>query len=274
VDAPRAAAAPILRHHVVLVLVDQLDVAAARAIQYARTLTPDELRAVHFAIDMARADELRAAWIQLGLDRVTLDVIDCPDRRLVRAAVELVADALSDGDTEVTVLLPRVEHGAGWHRLLHDRTSSSIAKALTDFPHANVTFVPYHLGRRPQLTDKPDAKVRSPKKRGAPPVHRMPVGLNLPEGTISIGDADRRQRVCIAGRIRSVRVQPRAGVATLQCTLDDGTGEINLVFLGRRHVAGLAPGVIIAANGTVGERAGRQEILNPDYELLAASEHG
>ena len=81
-----------------------------------------------------------------------LDVIDCPDRRLVRAAVELVADALSDGETEVTVLLPRVEHGAGWHRLLHDRTSSSIAKALADFPHANVTFVPYHLGRRPQIS--------------------------------------------------------------------------------------------------------------------------
>ena len=43
--------APILRRHVVLVLVDRLDLAAARAIQYARTLTPDELRAVHFDLD-------------------------------------------------------------------------------------------------------------------------------------------------------------------------------------------------------------------------------
>jgi amino acid transporter len=273
-DAPKAAAAPILRHHVVLVLVDQLDLAAARAIQYARTLTPDELRAVHFAIDMARADELRAAWIDLGLERVTLDIIDVPDRRLVRAAVELVADALKDGDTEVTVLLPRIEHGAGWHRLLHDRTSASIAKALTDFPHANVTFVPYHLGRRPQITTDLKAKTaKAAKRRSAPQVHKMPEGLCLPEGTIPIKDADRRQRVCIAGRIRAVRVQPRAGVATLQCTLDDGTGEINLVFLGRRHVAGLAPGVLIAATGTVGERSGRREILNPEYELLAASEH-
>src|SRR5581483_1262679 len=47
-DAPRAAVANILRKHVVIVLVDELDLAAARAIQYARTLTPDELRAVHF----------------------------------------------------------------------------------------------------------------------------------------------------------------------------------------------------------------------------------
>jgi len=45
-DARAAAEAPILRRHVVLVLVDRLDLSAARAIQYARTLTPDELRAL------------------------------------------------------------------------------------------------------------------------------------------------------------------------------------------------------------------------------------
>src|SRR5690606_3163627 len=43
-DVPAAATAAILRRHVVLVFVDRLDMAAARAIQYARTLTPDELR--------------------------------------------------------------------------------------------------------------------------------------------------------------------------------------------------------------------------------------
>ena len=40
-DVPAAATAPILRRHVVLVFVDRLDLAAARAIQYARSLTPD-----------------------------------------------------------------------------------------------------------------------------------------------------------------------------------------------------------------------------------------
>ena len=50
-NVPEAVAAPILRRHVVLVFVDRLDLAAARAIQYARTLMPDELRAVHFVLD-------------------------------------------------------------------------------------------------------------------------------------------------------------------------------------------------------------------------------
>ena len=52
VDARAAATVPVLRRHVVLVLVERLDQSTARAIQYARTLTPDELRAVHVASDI------------------------------------------------------------------------------------------------------------------------------------------------------------------------------------------------------------------------------
>ena len=49
--AAEASELPILRRHVVLVFVDRLDLAAARAIQYARSLNPDEIRAVHFLLD-------------------------------------------------------------------------------------------------------------------------------------------------------------------------------------------------------------------------------
>jgi amino acid transporter len=145
-DAKAAAEAPVLRRHTVLVLVDRLDRAAARAIQYARALRPDELRAVHVAVDHARAGELAAQWGRLGLSRLPLELVDCPDRRLTRTVLEVVAEALADGRTEVSVLIPRREYRRGWHRLLHDRTSNAIARAVARLPHANVTFVPYHLG--------------------------------------------------------------------------------------------------------------------------------
>ncbi len=146
-NAPKAAAAPIRRGHIVLIFVDQLDLAAAQAIRYARSLSPDELRAVHFAIDMDRAAELRQAWSDLGLTGIPLDIVECPDRRLARAAVNLVAEMLDEKETELTVLLPRVEYGRSWHRLLHDRTARQIATALADVPHVGVTLMPYHLGR-------------------------------------------------------------------------------------------------------------------------------
>jgi hypothetical protein len=250
-----------------VVLVDQLDVAAARAIQYARTLTPDELRVVHFSVDPKRASALRQEWTELGLSRVPLDIIQCPDRRLTRGVVDLVAEVLADGETEVSVLIPRIEYDRAWHKLLHDRTSKTIAAALADFPHANVTFIPYHLGRSrrkkvarmPNLTDRMEASA-------------LPSGVVAPTDAVPITQLQHRQRVTVAGRIKQVRVQPRAGIATLQATLADGTGEVQIVFLGRRHIAGIVPGACLAVTGMVGEHTGRLEILNPDYNLLAPAE--
>ncbi len=42
-----------------------------------------------------------------------------------------------------------------------------------------------------------------------------------------------------------------------------------MVFLGRRQVGGIEPGACVAVTGVVGDRHGRPEMLNPEYELLA-----
>jgi amino acid transporter len=260
-DAPRAAEAPILRRHVVLVFLDSLDLAGARALQYARALMPDEMRAVHFAIDMARANALRLEWLELGLTRIPLEIVECADRRITRAAVETVAEALADGKTEVSVLLPRIEYDRVWHRMLHDRTAHAIAQHLVDLPHANVTFVPYHLGpkRRVNFHDL--------SRELANPGDNTNAGAARAGTVTPIGVAQHRHQVTISGRVHAIRVQPRAEVATLECALRDNTGTINLVFLGRKHVAGIEPGTQLTVTGVVGMRQGRLEIINPDYQF-------
>src|SRR5438874_10070822 len=147
-DAKAAAEAPILKRHVVLVMVDALDKSAARAIQYARTLVPDELKAVHIASDPHRAEELADEWRRLGLSRLPLMIVDAPDRRVARAVLEVVAEETADGQTEVTVLIPRRMYRRAWHKLLHDRTADQIVRAVGHLPHANVTFVPFHFGEK------------------------------------------------------------------------------------------------------------------------------
>jgi amino acid transporter len=286
-DAPKAAEKPILRRHDVFVLVEDLDVASARAIQYARSLNPDELRAVHFVIDKEHADRLSEEWRRLGLSRLPLEMIDVPDRRITRAAVELCAEALLDGETEVSLLLPRRVYRRTWHRLLHDHTADAIAAAVSGLPHANVTFVPYHLGetaqqrqlqalleataegRRPgRRTDKKEAK-RTAAVTLIEPVVRPD---EVPEGCLDISNVSYRQRARVAGKVRSLRVQPWAGVATLECVLVDNTGGLVVVFLGRKHVAGLAPGVRVVVEGTVGQHGGRLAIMNPEYRILPSGD--
>ena len=278
-DAHLAAEAPILRRHVVIVLVDRLDVAAARAIQYARTLAPDELRAVHFDLDPLRPARLAERWRSLGLTRLTLDIIECQDRRVTKAAAEVAAQSLVDGETEVSVLIPRREYRRGWHRLLHDRTSDKMAATLSSLPHCNVTVVPYHLGRRRTEIATTDLGSRAGRRSGraaaredaqvdrllAAPATAAPRA----DGSIPIAAVRHRERVFVEGKVRRMRVQPWAGVSTLECTLTDETGALTIVFLGRRHIPGIETGARLAVSGVVGEHNGNLAILNPVYELQA-----
>ncbi len=282
--APAAAEAPVLSRHLVVVLVDRLDMATARAVQYARTLLPDELRAVHFCIDDVEAATLEAGWARLGLSHLPLDVIECSDRRLTRAALQLAAESIADGDTELTILLPRRGYAGGWNRLLHDRTADRIATVVSQLPHVNATVVPYQLtggwfarrrewGRPPTGTGRPgEAPVAGGGiGEGAPArdeLERAAFGERVDDAQ-PIGEVQWRRRVRIAGRIRSVRVQPRAGTANLECVIADGTGQLLLVFQGRRKIPGIQPGARMLVEGMVGDWSHRQAILNPDYELVA-----
>ncbi|MEO7371915.1 MAG: amino acid permease [Ilumatobacteraceae bacterium] len=273
-DAQALAEAHTMRLHSVVVLVDNLDAATARAIQYARTLQPDDLRAVHFDLDSWRTGELIKAWGDLGFTRFPLDIVECPDRRIPRAALELAVHTTADFDTELTILIPRREYTKVWHRLLHDRSSNAIVAALGDTPHCNVTIVPYHLGRDRTAFEPPAAPVPTV----APPTFKSgktgPAATNvsskdLPAGRTRISDLASRQRSTVAGRVKAFRVQPWGGNPALECTLADETGSITVVFFGRREIGGVRLGTIMSITGVAGEHHGMRAILNPEYAIIS-----
>ena len=41
------------------------------------------------------------------------------------------------------------------------------------------------------------------------------------------------------GRVQALRVEPLAGSPSLECTLVDETGGVNVVFFGRRKIDGI-----------------------------------
>ncbi len=83
-----------------------------------------------------------------------------------------------------------------------------------------------------------------------------------------IGDVRWRDVCTISGRVRSLRVQPWANVASLEAVVVDDTGGLLLVFLGRRSVAGIDLGRRVVASGRVGAHRGYLSMLNPWFELL------
>lgn len=266
--------APVLRRHMVVVFVDRLDLATARAIQYARSLAPDDLRAIHFNLDSQAAVSLVDSWGALGIGRFPLDIVECRDRRLDRAALEFVADVVADGSTECTVLLPRRISTSRISRILHDRSADKIAAALTVVPHVAATIIPLNLrsaGRQLTLDDLREEEVASAPV-GTPSGKMAEIDVALAtrsSGTTRIGDLEVRQRARVAGRVRSLRVQPGRDSQNLECVLTDDTGDVVITFTGRPSIPGIAQGSRLVAEAMVADRDGVLNMVNPEYELVA-----
>ncbi len=176
---------PTYSRRTVFVFVDSFDLATLAALRYARSLRPTTLRAVHFVIDSARAEMLRQQWIRA--DRgVVLDFIDVPDRRLVRAAAELVSDEVSVPGTHVTVILPRRSFSPLLGRFLHDRTADKIAGAVSRIPRSAATIIPFDVQSRVELLQERQAAKTVP----APQTASQPRdGQDARPGTAQPGDA-------------------------------------------------------------------------------------
>src|SRR3954447_3589188 len=61
-------------------------------------------------------------------------------------------------------------------------------------------------------------------------------------GCTPVDQLSNRSRASVSGVIRSVTLRPREGVPALEAELYDGSGALDLVWLGRREIAGVAPG--------------------------------
>jgi hypothetical protein len=256
---------------------------------------------VHFVIDSGHAADLLRAWdAQPGLD-LSLELVDCPDRRLPRAALELTERLIADGvSTQVTMLLPRRSFGAFLGRMLHDRTADDIAAAVSTVPGAVATIVPYDasnpgraLRRKGFGQDSGPGQAAGPDRGsgagsgtssdpraawglvgqlpghpGVRPEARVTRRVEpLDVDAVAIQNAAHRQIAVVQGRIRSVEVSPIAGRPALRCQLVDETGGVTLLFYGRRSIAGIEPGVQLRAEGRLGQYKGHLAIANPSYSL-------
>jgi amino acid transporter len=271
-------ATTIVRHDVT-VLVDNVDIATVGAIRYARSLKPRNLSAVHFVIDDRRADEIQKAWAASdALDDVTLELIDCPDRRLANAALEYSIRMTEKSDVELTLLLPRRSYSRFLGRLLHDQTAEEIAAPISQLQRVVATIVPFDVDRitsgssvvthqesKPVLVQKPKVEAFKPVRDVVKPIEAV---SHYQENVTPIAEIEWRKRAHVQGQVTAIKAAPRGSSPLLEVEIWDQTGGVTLQFLGRREIAGLEVGSKMRAEGMVGEAEGSLTILNPSYELI------
>src|SRR5271165_602362 len=296
---------PNYSRRVVIVFVDDFDLSTVAALRYAKSLRPTVVRAVHFVIDTEQAERLRAAWLP---DRsVSLEFVDCPDRRLTRAAAELVSREAEHPGTQVTAILPRRSFSPLLGRLLHDRTADKIAGVVSRVPNAAATIIPFdvqnrvhilhereavHDGRAPgSLTQPPgppadgalpgrqQVKDVQAADSAATPAEDKPEPLPAagtydrpvpPPDVAPIGSLHQPGRATVEGRVRVLEIRSVERNSVLACEIADSTGDLTALFYGRSRIPGLMCGSRVRLRGPVGIKHGAPVMINPAYELIVS----
>jgi hypothetical protein len=82
-----------------------------------------------------------------------------------------------------------------------------------------------------------------------------------------VADAQPRGRVAVTGTITGVDTVNMHGATSSRYVLDDGTGQLDLLFLGRPRVAGLSTGTCCTAEGRARLDHGGLVVWNPFYRI-------
>ena len=278
-----------ITRHDVTVLIDRIDIATVGAIRYARSLKPRSINAVHFVIDDRRAEELSLGWKNNpAFSDISLELIDCPDRRLVNSVVDYAQSVTQAGDVELTLLLPRRAYSKFLGRLLHDQTAESIAGPISQIPRVVATIIPFDVqkiisGQGDNFANSnnfPKAKLDSknvdtkPARAQSVLTQTPSVGknneptLHYQEVVTPISQITWRKRAHVQGVVNSIKSAPSGAAPIVEVEVWDETGGVALQFLGRREISGLEVGSQIKAEGMVGENDGQLIILNPSYEII------
>ena len=269
-----------ISHHDVTVLVDAVDIATVGAVRYARSLNPHELAAVHFVIDDQRAEVIKEAWKHNpALADVSIEFIDCPDRRLANAAVDYAIRMTQASDVDLTLLLPRRSYSGLLGRILHDRTAEAISAPISQLPRVVATIVPFdvekiisghsifaHLEHSTDVIEPAEPKPQV-RRLNDEPLATETIS-HYEEHIQPIASVKWRHRAHVTGNVTSIRTAPSSASPHVDIEIWDETGGITLQFIGRREITGLEVGSTICAEGMVGETDGNLVILNPSYEII------
>lgn len=130
--------------HTVIVPISGIHRGVVRALQYARSISPNNVTAVYVDLDAEATAKLKALWERSDF-RIPLVVVSSPYRELTRPLLRYIYRVDRRCEDIVTVVLPEFVPKRWWQHLLHNQSSLLLKGALLFREGIIVTNVPYHL---------------------------------------------------------------------------------------------------------------------------------
>ena len=132
--------------HTFVVLVSRVHRGVVEALNYAHSLRPDHLVALHIAEDEGEHEQIHQQWAEFGFG-VPLEIIDSPYRELIRPVERYLAELDERWHNDrITVVIPEFVVGLrSTANILHGQSALALKLALLDRPNTIVTSVPFHI---------------------------------------------------------------------------------------------------------------------------------
>jgi len=130
-----------------IVIVESLNKASLKAINYARHLADDKnIVAFNISVDTNGSEKIKAKWEECGIP-IPLVVKYSPFREIVEPLAEYIKseEHESNPGDMITVVMPQFVVGKMWENILHSQTSYMIRRKLLHDRHIAVITVPYVL---------------------------------------------------------------------------------------------------------------------------------
>jgi amino acid transporter len=133
--------------NVIIVPVAGITHVVENSINYAKSLSPDQIIAVYVAFERDDEHKFEEKWKKWQPD-VRLVTLHSHYRSIITPLtkfVDTVEHKASESNYQVTVVIPQFITKKGWHNILHNQSSLLIRYFLLHRRNVIITTVPYHL---------------------------------------------------------------------------------------------------------------------------------
>ncbi|MFL6562638.1 MAG: APC family permease, partial [Bacillus sp. (in: firmicutes)] len=133
--------------NVLIVPVAGMTNVVANSINYAKSLSQDQIIAVYVSFERDDEKNFEEKWKKWQPD-VRLVTLHSPYRSIINPLtkfVDTIEHKASEANYRVTVIIPQFIPKKGWHNILHNQSSLLIRAYLLFRRNVIITTVPYHL---------------------------------------------------------------------------------------------------------------------------------
>ncbi|WML42102.1 APC family permease [Neobacillus sp. OS1-2] len=139
--------APLIEGNVLVVPVAGITHVVENSLNYAKSLSADQIIAVYVAFEREDEKKFEEKWKKWQPD-IRLVTLHSHYRSIIQPLtkfVDTVEHKASESNYQVTVIIPQFIPKKGWHNILHNQSSLLIRSFLLYRRNVIITTVPYHL---------------------------------------------------------------------------------------------------------------------------------